>query len=188
MTSKNPVERREKLVLTAARLIVEQGVGALTLDAVAAAAGVSKGGLLHHFPTKDALIQGMLTHLSDQFVRRQDVLLEREPSGTPGRWLRAYIDISFSDFEEADLLDQAIMHLVTIDPDLRAQLTEEFAYLDTCTRADGLPYSAATLVRLACDGFWLGGIHGMPTMTGEDRAALRAQLIAMTYVTQPVHP
>jgi AcrR family transcriptional regulator len=185
MTSKNPIERREKLVLTAAKLIVERGAGALTLDAVAAAAGVSKGGLLHHFPTKEALIQGMLAHLTEQFVRRQDALLAREAPGTPGRWLRAYIDISLAEFEEIGMLDQAITHLVTINPELRTQLEQDLSYLDDCARNDGLPYSLATLIRLACDGYWLGCINGMPLVTGADLVQLRARLIEMTFVAQP---
>jgi AcrR family transcriptional regulator len=185
MTSKNPTERREKLILTAAALIVEHGAGALTLDAVAASAGVSKGGLLHHFPTKHALIQGMLMHLTEQFVRRQDALLAREAPGTPGRWLRAYIDISLAEFEEIGMLDQAITRLVTLDPALRTQLEHELSYLDDFARNDGLPYSLATLIRLACDGYWLGCIYGMPLVTGDDLTQLRARLIDMTRVAQP---
>ena len=72
----------------------------MTLDAVAAAAGVSKGGLLHHFPTKDALIHGMLDLLIAMYVDRQNLLLTREAPGVPGRWLRAYIDMTFVDEEE----------------------------------------------------------------------------------------
>jgi AcrR family transcriptional regulator len=188
MTSKNPIARRELLILAAARLIVTQGAGALTLDAVAATAGVSKGGLLHHFPSKDALIQGMIEHLTLSFLHRQDVLLAREAVGTPGRWLRAYIDISFADAtEEDDVLDQAIMHLVVINPALRAQLAEKLAYLDDSARNDGLPLEQAEAVRLACDGFWLGCIFGMPLLSGDARERLKARLHDMTRVTVAAH-
>ena len=47
---------REKLLQSASQVVVEKGVDALTLAAVAKQAGVSKGGLLYHFPNKNALI------------------------------------------------------------------------------------------------------------------------------------
>lgn len=44
-------------ILTATVAVIERvGVHNLTIDMVAAEAGVSKGGVLHHFPTKTALI------------------------------------------------------------------------------------------------------------------------------------
>ncbi len=46
-----------------AALLVEHGERAATLDAVADRAGVSKGGLLYHFGSKDALVDGLAEHL-----------------------------------------------------------------------------------------------------------------------------
>ncbi|WP_448146379.1 TetR/AcrR family transcriptional regulator [Labrys miyagiensis] len=44
-------------VLTATCIVIERvGVHNLTIDMVAAEAGVSKGGVLHHFPAKTALV------------------------------------------------------------------------------------------------------------------------------------
>jgi len=48
------------LLAAANKVVVDRGVDALTLDAVACQAGVSKGGLLHHFPSKEALITAMV--------------------------------------------------------------------------------------------------------------------------------
>lgn len=56
-------DTRAKLIAAAAAVIRRDGAQALTLDAVAAHAGVSKGGLLYHFPSKDALVEGMLDRL-----------------------------------------------------------------------------------------------------------------------------
>lgn len=42
------------------RVMQRDGAGNLTLDAVAREAGVSKGGLLYHFPNKQALLRGMV--------------------------------------------------------------------------------------------------------------------------------
>jgi len=47
---------RDRILDAAGQLVTGQGTRHLTLDGVAQAAGVSKGGLLHHFPGKDALL------------------------------------------------------------------------------------------------------------------------------------
>ena len=41
-------------------LLSEHGLAAFTLEAVAARAGISKGGLLYHFPTKEALLSDLM--------------------------------------------------------------------------------------------------------------------------------
>src|SRR6185295_17915198 len=55
------------IVLDAAdALVSEVGANHMSLDAVAARAGISKGGLLYLFPSKVALLQGML----ERYVER----------------------------------------------------------------------------------------------------------------------
>ena len=60
---------RDRLLDAFETLLVTAGSRAATLDAVAEAAGVSKGGLLYHFPSKDALVEGMLDRLREQGAR-----------------------------------------------------------------------------------------------------------------------
>ncbi|WP_326601007.1 TetR/AcrR family transcriptional regulator [Rhodococcus sp. PD04] len=54
---------RAKLLDAFVTILLEQGERAATLEAVAATAGVSKGGLLYHFPSKDALVEGLAEHV-----------------------------------------------------------------------------------------------------------------------------
>ncbi|MGO4106005.1 TetR/AcrR family transcriptional regulator [Leifsonia sp. YAF41] len=56
---------RDRLLDAFEELLIEHGERAATLEGVAAAAGVSKGGLLYHFGSKAALIDGLLARLSD---------------------------------------------------------------------------------------------------------------------------
>ena len=53
-------ETRDRLLAALRTLLAEGGTDAVTLEAVAARAGVSKGGLLYHFPSKAALYTGLL--------------------------------------------------------------------------------------------------------------------------------
>src|SRR5512141_11641 len=54
---------REAVLDAFESLLIEEGERAATLDAVARRAGVSKGGLLYHFPNKEAMISVLLERL-----------------------------------------------------------------------------------------------------------------------------
>ncbi|RYG89090.1 MAG: TetR/AcrR family transcriptional regulator, partial [Alphaproteobacteria bacterium] len=60
---KQPELVRRALIDHAARLAVEQGLAAVTVQAVSDAAGVTKGGFMHHFPSKQALVDAVFTEL-----------------------------------------------------------------------------------------------------------------------------
>ncbi|MGF9764697.1 TetR/AcrR family transcriptional regulator [Microvirga sp. 0TCS3.31] len=71
---------REKLLDAAAELVSEIGSGRLTLEGVAERAGLSKGGLLYSFPTKDALLQAMVQRLVDEVsAERETLRAQAEP-------------------------------------------------------------------------------------------------------------
>ena len=55
-----------QIISAALNVAAESGAGKVTLDAVAKASGLSKGGLLYHFPTKEALITAMVQQLIDE--------------------------------------------------------------------------------------------------------------------------
>ena len=57
---------RDEILNAFEELIIEQGERAATISGVAAAAGVSKGGLLYHFGSKDALVSGLADRFSEQ--------------------------------------------------------------------------------------------------------------------------
>jgi AcrR family transcriptional regulator len=79
-----PPAARAKLLDAFVTILLEQGERAATLDAVAASAGVSKGGLLYHFPSKDALVEGLADHVEE--LAAADADLMREASEGPAAY------------------------------------------------------------------------------------------------------
>ena len=68
-----PPARTKDRLLDAADVVVRRdGAQALTLDAVAAEAEVSKGGLLYHFKSKRDLVEGMVERWMADFQREID--------------------------------------------------------------------------------------------------------------------
>lgn len=56
---------RKQLLSAAAKLIRQKGFAGLRTIEVAKVAGVSRGALLHHFPSKHALVLGVLTYVNE---------------------------------------------------------------------------------------------------------------------------
>lgn len=67
---------REQILVAATELLAEHGYAALRVAAVAKEAGVSLGGYLHHFPSKELLVVAVLERLSARVmsIAEQDAL------------------------------------------------------------------------------------------------------------------
>src|SRR5262249_32070579 len=144
-------------VLTAAaQVILRQGVGAFTLETVAQEAGVTKGGVLHHFPAKEALLEGVIGRVIERFEARLNAELAAEPPGQPGRWLRAYIRCLFAAQGEELNLIPALATAVGADHQTLARMRALVAGSQQAAIRDGLDPTQATLVRLAADGVLFG--------------------------------
>jgi AcrR family transcriptional regulator len=67
----------EKLFEAAARVFEEQGIGGASIEAIAAAAGFTRGAFYSNFKSKDELIIAMLEDHVEQSIRRNLDLLAR---------------------------------------------------------------------------------------------------------------
>ena len=65
MTRENPIDSRQEILRTAARLFQERGYDATSMNDVAAALKLSKGGLYHHFQSKDEILFNLMNHAMD---------------------------------------------------------------------------------------------------------------------------
>jgi AcrR family transcriptional regulator len=71
------VDTRDKLFEAAARMFEEQGIGGASIEAIAAAAGFTRGAFYSNFKSKDELIIAMLEDHVEQSIRRNLDLLDR---------------------------------------------------------------------------------------------------------------
>ncbi|HLT66732.1 MAG TPA: TetR/AcrR family transcriptional regulator [Microbacterium sp.] len=85
-----PPLARERVLDAFEQILLDEGERAATMDATARAAGVSKGGLLYHFASKDALAEGLLQRLRD--VAAADLaVMAAAPEGPIAYFLRTSI-------------------------------------------------------------------------------------------------
>ncbi len=161
---RNPViEARTRILQAAAKVIRQEGAMALTLDAVAKEAGVSKGGLLYHFPSKDALVRGLLEYQLDTFEQ------SLEASGLP--FAEAYVKLGSYDGSQGLLL--GMMAALALNPSLLEVVRERWQrwYAQIPQNPDVM------VAMLATDGIFMADILKMGVPEGEyKRKVLRRML------------
>lgn len=156
MAPPNPAQR--DLLLDAAETVaVREGVSRLTFDAVAAEAGVSKGGLLHYFASKEQLIEAMVQRSADAWRDCFMSAYERTPEG-PGRMIRAMLTNCFTDAstwtEGLRRSYSAVFASLTQNPELMGPMQAVYDELFQHVRNDELPDGVAETLMTAIDGLW----------------------------------
>jgi AcrR family transcriptional regulator len=146
---------REEILKAATAVLNGNGFEHFTLDAVARQAGVSKGGLLYHFPTKEALIEA-LAHYHTQ--RREAELAARiadEPP-SPGRAMRAYLALTPPEVGLEGLV------MIARRPELGAVIEAHLQRVMAILRNDGLDPALVAMLTLVVDGTLLSTVLGLP--------------------------
>ena len=89
MTRETVVDSRQEILRTAARLFQQRGYDATSMNDVAAALKLSKGGLYHHFQSKDEILFEIMNHAMD--ITEERVLGPVRGIANPDERLRALI-------------------------------------------------------------------------------------------------
>jgi AcrR family transcriptional regulator len=158
---RNPGKTKESILAAAERLITEKGFQALTLEEVAIGASVSKGGVLHHFPNKQALIAGLAEHMIALHRREVEENMARDPQA-PGAFTRAYLLAHLACVDECTQVcatlsaeSRNIPHMLELFQDYSAQCQKRI-------ENDGLDPITASMVRYAAEGLMSAAKSGMP--------------------------
>ncbi|MBC8098763.1 MAG: TetR/AcrR family transcriptional regulator [Armatimonadetes bacterium] len=175
------IHTRTRLVDAAIQMMLEDGAKLITLDAVAKRAGVSKGGLLHYFPSKEALIDAILRHLFAEFTIQVERYLALEPERA-GRWARAYIRATFEPAPPPMELALLLFPLIESEALLSLFRQDTMQWHERLWH-DGLPRARALIIQQAADAYWLNRtLH----ITEEDVVLHEAVLHELLTLTEVV--
>jgi AcrR family transcriptional regulator len=165
---------RERILAAAAEVARETGPGSVSLDAVAQRAGVSKGGLLYNFPSKAALMKGLVASYVDAFERD---LEQAVAAGEP--LVSAYLRLAAEASDEDDTAAW-IFSAVAEDPNFLEPVKRHRERLLNRLKAHS-PDTAGILVAF----FAVEGLHSMKLfdttlVSAEERALIFERLRAIT--------
>jgi AcrR family transcriptional regulator len=164
---------RERLLDAAERVVTESGATHLTLDAVAKSAGVSKGGLLYHFPSKEALLEGMLSrHFHDVDAEVAKRLASRGKKPSRADLLRERVSVLLEFHPERPAVGAAMLAASADNPEHMSMCRAEYRkLLDEFAKLPG-GFERAALVLLGVQGLLLAELLHLSPYTPEERARL----------------
>ncbi|MEN9355367.1 MAG: hypothetical protein RL318_2692 [Fibrobacterota bacterium] len=144
---------RQGILIAARQVISHQGVPKLTLEAVAAQAGISKGGLLYHFPTKEAMLHGLLHEHHCNMVQacREQFLCDPDKT-LPGRMHRAWIKAVRAGIPDEEDLQLGDIAAIVTNPVLSEPLQRFWMAWGILLLEDGLSEEDALLIQITLAG------------------------------------
>jgi AcrR family transcriptional regulator len=160
---KHPSLTREHILQAAVELVLTEGSSALTLEAAAKAAGVSKGGLLYHFPSKEALILGMIDARQEWLKTIiQEERRQLPQPDAPGSFHRALIHAGFKTFIACNDLTAGMLAVVAQDPAAIERIQQGVLELSALRDQDGIPRAISNLILSSMDGIKMHRVIGLP--------------------------
>jgi AcrR family transcriptional regulator len=170
---------KERILETANRIINDKGLNSFTLEEVAKEAGISKGGLLYHYQSKDKLMIGLIENHLELFQRK---VSEREKNfftDSPNNSFAAYIQEQFNMANVDSNTMSGIIAAFALNQDLlqpvlkkRKEWSEKLNELKDPV--------LGIIISLACDGIALSNLLGLDRFDDETKAKVMERLIDLT--------
>lgn len=153
---RKPTITRSALLTLAEEIVNENGPQALTVDALAKAAGISKGGVQYSFPSKDELISALLERWDREF---DDLLADIDEVG-PTEFVRSYIAAMRSPHGAFDSKSAGLMVAYMQNQKHRSETADK--YRNTLAKiGNGPENQAARTAYLALEGLFLLRLLGI---------------------------
>lgn len=177
---------KEKILDACVHLVEEVEGAELTLETAARAAGLTKPGLMYHFPTKEALMLGVIEHLTGKWkaamLEALDNIGVTFEQATAAERIRAYVEAAASHrFGRADF---AILSDAAYRPTLIAAWERSVEkWFESPTDMPAAERARLAVARLAADGLWMAEATNLFAPDDEDRAEVISLLRSLTGTT-----
>ncbi|MPY51956.1 TetR/AcrR family transcriptional regulator [Streptomyces acidicola] len=169
------------LILDAAIRVTERdGITGLTLESAAEEAGVTKGGLMYHFRTRDDLLLAIQKHLTAAWEEQLDAELGKPLAEASAReTVEAYARVGTRG-TAASKADLAFMLESVTQPELSRVWEQMMRRWSPPLRSAEPAEIDLLLARLATDGLWLFEATSGYQLPAPIKKALGERLVALT--------
>ena len=165
------METRDRILAAATEIAVQEGFQNLTMDRVAERCGLSKGGLFHHFDSKEALMRALL---EDRLNAMETWIQDAVTNGAT--YPDAFIDAMFCKEKGPAELLSTLVAAVTLMPTLRATIQDRTGRWVTNLQAAGVSLSAAQMLTFVGHGHYLASTLGVVELSDGEIAHLQQEL------------
>ncbi|WP_120493791.1 TetR/AcrR family transcriptional regulator [Microbacterium phyllosphaerae] len=167
---------RSEILDAALRVVDAVGGADITYQSVAEEAGLTKAGLMYHFPTRDAMMIAIIEHVISRWqAELQDALGVPLEDSTLTQRVQAFAEFT----GEGGVTPGEFV--VFSEAVRRSELSAPWLeYLQTWFGfGDGVDTTPLLLVWLAANGMWVAESTGILTITAQQRAALLSMLTGL---------
>ena len=173
---------RDRILDALQDILISEGYSSVTLELVARTAEVSKGGLLYHFPSKAAMMLGLMERIRALAEEEFREAVESE-EGVVRYFLRTSLPQTAAESELYWAVIAALRSKEDIPPEAANLVKELFDRWGELLHAELTDPVLAETIRLAGDGMYMSSIAGLgrpdPELTQKviDRLAEAAEQV-----------
>lgn len=173
------LNKKEQILDAAVALIERENLEAVSYEVLAEASGMSKSGVVYHFPSRHEIMRGIHQHLADQWEQE----LERIAGGPAHTAdavdrLRAMVLSLTNSATKAELLLQIDARSNVEFSHIWHQVDERWAPSPDGIEDDEVQ-RASYLVQLLADGLWMHDYVHEESLTPAQRKALTGHILQM---------
>ena len=163
-------------ILTAAREVTARdGAGKLTIDSVARQIGMSKGGVLYNFPSKQALLSALLGEMIDEHVEGVRQVDQTKPHAT----LHGHLQSLAASSGLKENLSMAILAAAAESPEFLDPLRTVIEGDQRKITSETTDPIGAHIILAALDGLRFKHLLGMPPYDTDTREKMQHRLESM---------
>lgn len=170
-------DARERIIAAAEALALERGPGNISIGAVAARAGLSKGGVLYHFNTKAALLAALVSCHID--VSKAFVEQSMAGGAGPSAVTEALIDAHRRMRDEPVPPPSGVLAAIAENPSFLEPLRAHQAETVRRLRNGSEDPDLATMAYLALEGLKAMRLFGFMILDREQEDAVLARMIEL---------
>lgn len=170
--SERSAKTRGAVIQAALAIIARDGAARLTIDAIAKESGISKGGVMHQFPTKDAVLKALLDHRIEFFDEFRKHYIEKHAGKQEQLHLLAQIATMREALANIDSAALGVLAVIAHEPKILHMLQETDAATVKIIKKEADDTDIALLRWVAARGLITTAILGLCPLSEKERNRL----------------
>ncbi len=168
---------RRRAIEAAFTILTREGVGGLTFDSLSRESGISKGGLLHQFRTKQGVLCALLEHQRQQFEHMARDYMAKEGASKAEPNLASQIAIYRESVNQPHSVARAILAAIVENPTLLDDMKTSDAAKMKALQDEATDLDLSLLRYFAASGLAFHALLGLSPLGDSDRNRLFDRLL-----------
>jgi AcrR family transcriptional regulator len=168
---------RKKAIDAALTILTREGVGGLTFDSLSRESGISKGGLLHQFRTKQGVLCALLEHQKQQFEQIARDYMAKEGASKAEPNLAAQIAIYRESINQPNSVARAVLAALVENPNLLDEMKTSDAEKMKALQDEATDLDLSLLRYFAASGLAFHSLLGLSPLDDSARNRLFDRLL-----------